>query len=114
MFKIQGYLHGQTVFTDHIHYLLKGGKLMKCALEVVNNYRVMSSKTVYPPHHHQDRLPRSIIHYEKGRAHEVPVFDFTGKRINYWKKRNFLVKAENLPKQFGFEVVVKNLHYDHN
>jgi hypothetical protein len=28
------------------------------------------------------------------------------------KKRNFLVKAQNLPKQFGFEVEVKNLHYD--
>ena len=28
------------------------------------------------------------------------------------RKRNFLVKAHNLPKQFGFEVDVKNLHYD--
>ena len=44
MFKIQGYIHGQTVFTDHIHYLLKGGKLMKCALETMNQYRSMISE----------------------------------------------------------------------
>ena len=44
MFKIQGYVHGQTVFTDHIHYLLKGGKLMKCSLEVMNSYRAMISE----------------------------------------------------------------------
>jgi hypothetical protein len=28
------------------------------------------------------------------------------------RKRNFLVKVQNLPKQFGFEVEVKNLHFD--
>lgn len=44
LFKIQGYVHGQNVFTDHIHYLLKGGKLMKCALNTINKYRQMSSE----------------------------------------------------------------------
>jgi hypothetical protein len=32
------------VFTDHIHYLLKGGKLMKCTLETMNSYRQMTSE----------------------------------------------------------------------
>ena len=44
LFKIQGYVHGQNVFTDHIHYLLKGGKLMKCALNTINKYRQISSE----------------------------------------------------------------------
>ena len=44
LFKVQGYAHGQTVFTDHIHYLLKGGKLMKCALEKMNSYRQMTNE----------------------------------------------------------------------
>jgi len=44
--------------------------------------------------------------------HEIPLFDDKMRKINYLRKRNFLVKAANLPKQFGFEVKVKNLHYD--
>lgn len=48
----------------------------------------------------------------RGRLTGVPIYDDHMKKINYFKKRNFIVKAENLPKQFGFEVEVKNLHYD--
>jgi hypothetical protein len=50
MFKIQGYAHGQTVFTDHIHYLLKGGKLMKCTLDTINEYRAMTNSVCNIPH----------------------------------------------------------------
>lgn len=48
----------------------------------------------------------------RGLWHELPVYDISTRKINYLKKRNFLVKAANLPKQFGFELEVKNLHYD--
>ena len=44
--------------------------------------------------------------------HHVPLYDKFDRKINYLKKRNFLIKAQNLPKQFGFEVEVKNLHFD--
>jgi hypothetical protein len=50
MFKIQGYCHGQTVFTDHIHFLLKGGKLMKCSLDTINQYRTMLNTANNIPH----------------------------------------------------------------
>lgn len=50
MFKIQGYAHGQTVFTDQIHYLLKGGKLMKCTLDTINDYRNMINSVISIPH----------------------------------------------------------------
>ena len=33
-------------------------------------------------------------------------------RINYLAKRNFVVRASDLPKQFGFEIAVHQLHYD--
>lgn len=48
----------------------------------------------------------------KGRVHELPVYDDKMQKINYLAKRTFLVKAENLPKQFGFEIQVRNLHFD--
>ena len=97
LFKIQGYVHGQTVFTDNIHYLLKGGKLMKCALETMNNYRDMINKA-------QFAKPNEIVDqnyiYEDHRHlfHPIPLFDSKGRRINYMRKRNFLVRAANLPK----------------
>lgn len=48
----------------------------------------------------------------KGRVFEVPMYDQQMKRINYLRKRNFIIKAEKLPKQFGLEIEVRNLHYD--
>lgn len=51
LFEIQGYAHGLNVFTDNIHYLLKGGKLMKCALERINDYRDMTSQMMKFPHY---------------------------------------------------------------
>lgn len=35
-----------------------------------------------------------------------------GHKINYLRKRNFLVQATDLPKQFGFELEIKKLHLD--
>lgn len=111
MFKIQGYVHGQTVFTDHIHYLLKGGKLMKCALETINAYRQMITEVhKLPSECSVDQ--KYYLEDAKGHLHQIPLYDHKARRINYMRKRNFLVKAANLPKQFGFEVDVKNLHYD--
>ena len=45
LFKITGVVHGQLVFTDQIHYLLKGGKLMKCALAQVNRFRDLAMES---------------------------------------------------------------------
>lgn len=28
------------VFSDELHYLIKGNKLIKCAVEQINNYRI--------------------------------------------------------------------------
>ena len=39
IFKINGVCHGKTVFSDELHYLIKGNKLIKCAIEQINNYR---------------------------------------------------------------------------
>lgn len=44
LFKIQGIMHGSTVFSDMIHYILKGGKLMKCSLASINKYRKLASE----------------------------------------------------------------------
>lgn len=134
LFKIQGYVHGQNVFTDHIHYLLKGGKLMKCALNTINKYRQISSEISIQQQRIQkgEVIPqvdgsaafdqRTFVYEEKGRhqngracrIHELPMFEpgYNGRRINYLRKRNFLVKATDLPKQFGFEIEVKKLHLD--
>ena len=43
---------------------------------------------------------------QRGHLHELPLYDQKNRRINYYRKRNFLIKASNLPKQFGFEVQV--------
>lgn len=45
-------------------------------------------------------------------ARQVRLFDDDGRRINYLAKRNFVVKAQDLPKQFGFEVHVPKLHFE--
>lgn len=41
---------------------------------------------------------------QRGQLHELALYDQKNRRINYLRKRNFLVKASNLPKQFGFEI----------
>ena len=87
---------------------------MKCTLEAMNQYRNMINEVQKQvPVFKHDLLPNNyVMEDKKGHLHEIPLYDDTGRRINYMRKRNFIIKAQNLPKQFGFEVEVKNLHYD--
>ena len=85
---------------------------MKCTLDTINQYRTMLS-TANNMTHVTTQETKAFCHVDpRGRTHEIPLYDTQNRKINYMRKRNFLVKAQNLPKQFGFEVEVKNLHYD--
>ena len=35
-----------------------------------------------------------------------------GRRLNYLARRNFVVRVTDLPKQFGFELAMGNIHYE--
>lgn len=86
---------------------------MKCALERINDYREMTSQMLKFPYYACKQFNKTICMQDrKGRVHEVPVYDENLQKINYLSKRTFLVKAENLPKQFGLELQVRNLHFD--
>ena len=86
MFKIQGYIHGQTVFTDSLHYLLKGGKLMKCSLETMNAYRLMCNKVsrIQVPYQKEgDGTNKTeILEDQRGHLFELPIYNQKGKKLN--------------------------------
>jgi hypothetical protein len=90
---------------------------MKCTLETINSYRQMTNdiSKCYTHFNHPKTEVKQMNHYledNRGLLHEIPLYDECMRKINYFRKRNFLVKAQNLPKQFGFEVEVRNLHFD--
>ncbi len=39
IFKINGLCHGVNVFSDELHYILKGSKLIRCSIDQINDYR---------------------------------------------------------------------------
>ena len=124
LFKIQGYSHGQPIFTDQIHYLLKGGKLMKCALQTINNYKYLAWQThdaqnaiknrtnKFNRHYSKEMLANYTLDFKHKRrdkklvSREIPLFDHCGKRLNYLGRRSFVVRVTDLPKQFGFELAM--------
>ena len=80
---------------------------MKCTLETINNYRQMiSGVSRMPTYSIQESYCQGIdlqnenfYHQDmKGNLYQIPLYDQNSKRINYHRKRNFLVKASNLPK----------------
>ncbi|CDW71421.1 UNKNOWN [Stylonychia lemnae] len=76
---IQGYCHGQSIFTDELHYILKGSKIMKCCVEQMNIYR---QKILTMPFTHQS---------------------------HFLRKDQFMIKASNLPKSFGYKLSAPNI-----
>lgn len=76
MFRINGVAdthNGVSVFTDDLHYILKGNKLLKCCLEQVNAYK--------------DSVLGGLPPYAQN---------------SYLQKSQHLIMASNLPKSFGF------------
>lgn len=45
-------------------------------------------------------------------AKAIDLFDKQGAKINFKSKRSFVIRAADLPKQFGFEIETCHLHYD--
>ena len=71
---MQGYCQheGQVIFSDGLHYILKGSKLIRCCLDQINAYRSQA----------------------QGLSE--------GLRKNYLSKHQYLIDVTNLPKSFGF------------
>lgn len=79
--KMQGQCHGASVFTDDLHYILKGNKILKCSLEQMNDCR-----------HNALYRPSEAF------------------RAQYLQREQFLIKASNLPKSFGFLLQAPHLY----
>ena len=43
IFEINGLCHGQSVFSDGIFYMFKGGKMLNCALSQINKNLVQQA-----------------------------------------------------------------------
>jgi hypothetical protein len=80
---------------------------MKCTLDTINQYRTIINTANNIPYIAQsqaenldiDLQDKKFWHVDqRGRHHEIPLYDKQDRKINYMKKRNFLVKAHNLPK----------------
>jgi hypothetical protein len=75
LFKINGLVHGRDpVFTDGIFYIFKGGKLLNCCLQQINDSL-------------EDCHKEAMMHGRKN-----------------WLRTSFTVRATGLPKSFGCEV----------
>lgn len=82
MFKINGYCHGQSIFTDELHYILKGAKFVKCTMESLNRHREW--------------------------AYGVREYFGTDHFVN---KDHLNMKITNLPKSFGLEIGMTDVPY---
>ena len=80
----QGNLHGTSLFSDDLHYILKGSKLFKNVQEDVNTMR-----------EHLKRVLNATDDFKYKSS--GPAFQFT-------KNENFVSKIRNLPKSFGVEI----------
>ena len=90
-------------FSNQENYIDKFGNkmLFHTKKEDLKNVKFIHEQSGRYKKHSQSRIKK-----------EIEVFDEYGKKINFLSKRNFIVKATDLPKQFGFEIYVNNLHYD--
>ena len=70
---LQGTCHGQPVFSDDLHYMIKGNKLLRCTVEQINEYRMRVLSFVKP---------------------EEQSF--------FLQRYQYPIQATNLPKSFGF------------
>ena len=63
------------MFSDELHYVIKGNKLVRCTVDQIHQYRANVMTFIHPFERH-----------------------------NWLQRRQYVVQASNLPKSFGFLV----------